>query len=300
MIRRTLLSLSATLAACGGGNDPAPPPATPLAAITADNALEVAKLAYGSAFDLIRVARIAGSFFEQPLPEPGQVSGPITRTIPGPNGGEALWTFTDRDGDSRYSSGDEWTISFAAYGDVGIVLDGALAFDQVAIQGDLSGITNWLFRARLRLLNLQVTKNNIVYPLQGDLVFGREERLTVDLLTLELPGTLMAGSDALAAGNAMGRNDYFNATIGMGLAAVGDVISPALGGRFAFSTPAILTGIQALPDPSGGRFTIRGGGGSALTLVPLDFSNCELELDADGDGAIDTTIATEWTVLNGA
>ncbi|MBL8739421.1 MAG: hypothetical protein JNL12_23540, partial [Planctomycetes bacterium] len=72
---------------------------------------------------------------------------------------------------------------------------------------------------------------------------------------------------------------------------------PLLGGVVTFATGPNLSGIRFLPDPSSGRLEVRGAGGSALQLLPLDFFNVALEIDHDGDGEVDASTEAEWAAF---
>jgi hypothetical protein len=58
-----------------------------------------------------------------------------------------------------------------------------------------------------------------------------------------------------------------------------------------------MTGIQLMPDPSAGEFSVTGSDGSSLTIAPIDFFTLEIRVDTDGDGEPDATIPAEWSQL---
>lgn len=58
-----------------------------------------------------------------------------------------------------------------------------------------------------------------------------------------------------------------------------------------------MTGLQFLFDPGFGELRVLGAGGTSVTIVPVDLFNVELLVDENGDGEVDTTIATEWAAL---
>ena len=265
---------------------------------SSSNAAEVAGAVYHAAFDLVRVARVVGGFLQiAPLPtataSPG--AGPQLRaqTVDGPEGGTAILTWDDRDGDGGYTSGDVLGLACDQYAEHGVVLTGAVTLDQLVIDGNVPDGLGWILTARMRLVGLQATIGASTNTLDGTFRLGRERRQTVFLLSVVADQPVALGTRELAAGNATARNDYL-LDFSMGLFADGAVDDPVLGGTLTYATKAPLTGLQALPDPSAGLLEVRGAGGTKLAMVPLDFFTLELQVDEDGDGEIDATIPAEW------
>lgn len=308
--RPSALSAVLLLSACSSDSPP-PPPIEPEVQITADNALEVASAVYRGAFDIVRTARIAGSFFDIAPPAPPDPPAPpeppeshgatgasaiLTQAVPGPEGGTAIYSWDDADGDGEYSSDDRFTISFAEYGADGLQLTGTVLFDRVVIQGNVTTSLTWIMTARMSLLSLALTRGADTVVMNGPFAFGRERRATVSLLTLAIDREFPYGASTLGAGATMGRNDY-SIDFRMGLLADGVLDVPDLGGKLLYATQGPLMGIQVLPDPSDGLFEVRGAGGSQLWLVPVDFFNVEVQVDEDGDGIVDVTLPVEWSEL---
>ena len=296
---RPFLLVPLLVAACSSGSSPTAAPVQPGVIITEANALEVAGSAWRAAFDLVRVARLAGGFLQvaPPTPPSGAPNQAIvTQTLTGPDGGEAILTFADDDRDGSYTTGDEFTINFADYAAEGLSLTGAIVFDAVHIQGSVLDGLGWILTARMHALGLAVTRGEVTVPLNGSFVFGRERRTTVDLLSVAVDTAVPFGNRTLAAGNTMARNDY-TLDFRMGLFAQGAVDDAALGGVLTFASRGALTGLQALPDPSTGVFEVQGANGTSLTIVPIDFFNVEIQVDADGDGEPETTLSAEWAQL---
>lgn len=303
LVRFTTLVSLGLLSACGGGGGSTPPPA-PTVAITADNAIAVAAAVYNANFDLVQVARVAGSFFDLEPPADPPPGPTIAQTIPGPEGGEAQFLWQDFDGNRFVSSGDVLTLNLTAYADAGITLDGSVVFDDIALQGAIvrrvgegtqTGIS-WILDARMQLLDVTLTKAGVETTLDGELPFYRERRPTVDLLAVEIAAEFQVGASRLQVGNSIGRNVSQIVPLSW-LEAEGALDAPDLGGRLLFTTPEVLTGFPVLPDPTGGRLVIRGAGRSTVTIAPIDISNLELLVDADGDGEDETTLSIEWSQL---
>lgn len=293
------LTLAASLlAGCDSGRRAPTAAVGPDVRIDASNALAVASAAYRTAFAPVRVGRIAASFLDRAPPEPRPAGSPavLVQEIEGPEGGSALFTWDDADGDDAYSSGDVFTIVCSSYGADGLVLTGAATLADVAIAGRVPDGFTWLVDARLELTGMQVTAGESTLTLSGALHVVREQRATVRLLALELDEALPVGTRTLHAGAGLARNDYV-LDFSMGLFASGSFSDPLLGGALTFRTEAPLTGVQVMPDPSAGAFTVEGAGGTTLTLAPLDLFTLELLVDENGDGEVDTTLPAEWAEL---
>lgn len=294
-------SLVLLATACSNGSSPAVAQLLPDAAITRTNALAAASAVYRSGHELVRVARIAGTFFQVAPPAPTGGSGSpaiLAQQVTGPEGGSAILSWDDRDGDRRYSTGDSFAIACTDYTDQGLGLTGSIQFDQVDIEGDVTAGLTWILTARLHLIGLVATNPNTQasVTLDLDVPFAREQRATVRLLSLLPDRELKVGPRTLQLGTVLGRNDY-QIDFRMGLLAEGAVMDPTLGGTLTFHTKALLTGVQVLPDPAEGLLEIHGGNRSKLVVAPIDFFNCELRVDENGDGVTDITIPAEWSTL---
>lgn len=294
--RSSLLCLLA-FAACSDHPRPAPAATTGDLRITADNARDVASAAYRVAFDPVRVARIVGSIFDAAPPTSGAgPTGALTKEVEGPEGGTAVVTWQDRDGDDRYSSGDAFTIACADFAAEGLVLTGAATFTDLQVSGTVPTGLTWKLGARLDLLGLRLAAGERTAILSGAYHWERELRATVRLLSLEALGAASVGVRTLADASGAARNDYV-LDFTMGLFAVGSLVDPELGGTLVFRTEAPLTGIQVMPDPVNGRLVVEGAGGTSLVVQPLDFFTLEIQVDEDGDGEPDVVLPAEWTEI---
>lgn len=290
-----LSSIFLVLAACDGAHRTTTATVTPGVSITVDNGLAVAGAAWRAAIEPLRVARIGGSFLTALPPSPLPPAAVVSWTQPGPEGGEALLTWDDRDGDRRYSDGDTFAVALSDYGDGGFVLTGAMTFDQYTVDGDVLDGLAWVLDCRARLVSLRVATAASSTTVNGVLRIGREQRATVGLLTIELEQPLVYGARTLAPGTVLARNDYV-LDFAMALSAAGTVEDAVLGGALQFQDTAPLTGFQFLPDPSAGAFEVTGGSG-LVEIAPTDFFNCEVRIDADEDGVFDAVLPVAWADL---
>lgn len=284
-------------AACSNGGSSPAPTLTADVRLDADNATSAAAAVYRTSLLPLRVARVLGGFFAVE-PEEGAGNGLVARELQGPEGGTAIFTWDDRDGDGTYSTGDAFAVACDHYVEFGLDLTGSATFEDCRIVGEVVAGLNWTIDATLRLAGIEVVTGNITEQLEGSFVFAREKRQTVNLLSLDPAGggELVAGARTLLPGYSLVRNDYVT-DFRMGLFVDGAIDDPTLGGRLTFTTEQPLLGLGALPDPSSGELVVHGGGGTSVTLVPLDFFTLELQVDEDGDGEVDVVVPAEWASL---
>lgn len=289
--------LLSALCACSSGSAPSTPALRADASITVENALAASRAAVDATVDVVRVAQIGARFLTEQPPEPptGTAAAELSLTFDGPNGGQAIHTWNDADGDGKPSTGDTFTETFVAWSD-GYELSGTVLFDEMVVTGDpFDGIT-WRIEARLHFVNLVVTQNAATTTWNGSVLCTREQRLTAKLLVLQFDSDFRLGALTLAAGARLERNEY-PIDFTMGIFVQGFVTVPELGGGLEVATVAPLSGLAALQNPWAGTLEVRGGDRGVLQVVPVDFFNVEIHVDADGDGIEDALLPAEWAEL---
>lgn len=290
------LFASLAFAACDSGSAKTTATVQPSVAITEENAVAVARSAYGM-FDLVSIARVGATFLAaDPLEPPVPVSpGVLVQTLPGPQGGQGVFTWTDRDGDARYSTGDSFAINLAEYADFGLVLSGALAFEEVVTIGDISEGLAWTITSRLDFVVLHVVGDGLETTLHGSILFEKEKRSLATLLTLEADRDIAYAGRVLQAGSMLARNEYV-IDFSMAMFADATIEDAGLGGLLSFGhTP--LTGLAALPNPWAGKLRVQGGNSSVMDVAAVDLFNAELQVDLEGDEEIDVVVPVEWGAL---
>jgi hypothetical protein len=307
LILSTPLVVLFGLAACDSGSKSATTATVrPDVVITAENALAAASTAYRAVSAPTRVARIATLLVELPPLGWGEPKGgeppttpplnPEIQRLDGPEGGTAMRTWDDVDGDEAYSTGDAFSLSFASYGDGGCVLEGAITFTDVVVAGDMLEGFTWTLTADVAFLGITLTVGDAEIPLSGSFALTREQRAIVKLLTLELTSDLRVDTTTVAAGTTLTRNDY--QPIQSALFGDGEVLDPILGGTLAFHVDEPMTGVQVLPDPSAGTLEVFGSTAALLTIRGIDFFNAEVVFDADEDDEEpEVTTPIEYTLL---
>lgn len=290
--------LAAVLAgSCSSKGQPPAAAVQPSVRITADNALAVAAAAYRTAFDPVHAARAVTALLElTPDAQPPTVGGVHVSHIDGPQGGTATWTWYDRDGDEHYSDGDAFMAELVDFARDGRTFSGVAFLDDLAVEGNVTTGLAWIASTPLRFRNMRVAVGSATDDVNGSFECTREKRATVTLTSLRLVADASIGLAKLRLGSDVSRNDYL-LDYSMGWFGDGTFVDPVLGGTLAFHAEIPMTGIQLMPDPSAGEFSVTGSDGSSLTIAPIDFFTLEIRVDTDGDGEPDATIPAEWSQL---
>ncbi len=313
-----LLPVSLFSLGCSNGHGEAAPP-TPGVQISMANAQEVAKLAIQAAFGLADVGNIGSGVLLVPQPANMAAAGlsamverrvgdllvgevlltaAVSQTLTGPAGGQVIHTWDDRDGDQKLSAGDTFLSAFTDYGDRGLLLSGVVMVDELTVTGTPPTSQQWGIAGRMTFVNLAVTADGgDPVTLAGSLRFRREQRVTVETLALQLDSAFVVGSTVLQPGNTIGYNVY-PVEYAFALSAKGAVQVEGIDGLIRYETKHPFTGITLFSYPWAGELEVHGAGDSLISVRMIDYTSMlEIEVDADGDGEVDETIAADWTTL---
>jgi hypothetical protein len=310
--------LSLGLAACGGGGDDGPQPPAPTSfAITAANAeAAVAKswqagdtsagfAAMAGAGGVVTATSAGAAKADPGLPStttlihlvqqvslgpeilPCQVSGSITLS------GELANPTT-------LTAGDVITVVADACDDgLGEVLDGEMRMTVDAIAGDfVAGAYD--LTMTLELTNFQVTTEADVINSNGDVT------VTLDTLAAPAVSARTEGSEITVDGNteSLILADFeSDRTLDAGISpspwtleVSGTLDASELPGTIEYSTPVTFEGFDD-NYPHTGELLVTGEDSSAR-LVTLDEVDVRIDVDLDGDGTVDTSIASTWDELD--
>ncbi|MBL8748072.1 MAG: hypothetical protein JNK78_02860 [Planctomycetes bacterium] len=285
-LRIVLLAL-VTTAACsngsgGGGEDLS----LPTAQISAANAVTATQVTMKTAFGLADAVAVVVE----------QLPGLTAGSAPGPQGGQVLRTFVDRDGDGAVSTGDECTFAFAGYVDQGVTWNGAVRVDRIEVQGPLIDPYTSELDAHVEFIGIALSRGATVDLLGGELRIRRENRLTVRLLGVDVDRPFSIGVKTLRPGTHVDRND-FPLVYARAWSAKGTVESAGVAGSLAFDTEVPFAGSLFSQYPWSGMAEVLGRG-SRITVKAIDYtSNLMVEVDADDDGEVEETIDTTWADL---
>jgi len=316
MGRRILVFLAgAIVAGCGGGGgdsgSAAAPAPTASANITSQNAVQIA----GASTD---AALSSGEFDE--FVDLGLFGAPATATVV-QSGGDAsvslarktarlqaetaevsvgpettecdmggFMTISATIADSEtLSAGDTFSLSYmdCDYGD-GMVANGSIAFTVTAFDGDLLG-EQFELGFSLDIDSLELADSTEDTMIDGDLsmsmsVVGTTSSVTVSADSLDLSN----GTDSfsLSQFSTTATIDSSMFPTSYSLQTSGYLMSSEFDGEVHFSTSTALQG-SGEGNPVGGEFVITGADDATVTVIPMDEQNVRVELDLDGDDAVD-------------
>ena len=193
--------------------------------------------------------------------------------------------------------GDEFRLTFNACDDgIGTVTNGTLIMTVTAFQGDLAG-EQFVLGMSVALQGFSVTQDGQTTSASGSI------SIEIDTMTPPLT-TITVSTTALTTTTAGTSETVSNMTVtitednSMFPAAVSVATSfrfssPRIGGDVIVSTSLALQS-SGEEYPFVGELRIEGAGNSVIVLIALDSNSVRLEIDIDGDGAMDETMDTTW------
>lgn len=319
-----ILLTSAALAACGGGSSD---PSVSAAVITSANAPTVA----GNAADGALGTLDFGDFVGAGLPLGGSVGFSATKTgsvgvasslllktydqahvqlmqIPfGPVTGDCLISGTvtlsgDISGSQALVAGDRISAQFTNCDDGdGRLVNGGFDFLINSVSGDpASGdfsLSVTLSINSLRVLeagtesmasgSVTMSVDNTQAPISMASVSGSSLAISRDARSLTLANF---NTDVVANESAF--------PITWTLQSGGKLTSSQFDGQISYSTPVAFQG-SGQNNPYSGEMLVRGANNASVRLIALDEVNIRLEIDSDGDNAVDETRDLTWDDIRG-
>jgi hypothetical protein len=318
-MKRVLVALLIPLAmtaACGGGDGASatrPPPAADLP-IDSGNAALASAVAWRSASGSGRFASLAGGGIAS---NGGGISKPTARRAatgilgdivsnapfgPITNACAVSGTLTvsgDLADPLTLTAGDTIRAEYEACDDgQGEIVDGTIDSTVEAFSGNiLSGAYD--VTMRIELTDLDVTAGN------DHLLGNGDATATLDTTAAPFVSTTVSGDSLASTTNGASATlsaFSFDQTVDAGLspapytlAAAGTLDSSELAGVISYSTPVTFEG-DDVEYPHAGELRVSGANSSAR-LIALDNVNVRIEVDSNGDGAVDQTIETTWAEL---
>lgn len=326
----TLVAASALalLAACGGGGGDSPgrPTGTPLA-ITATNQTDVARAgidgglaismaqgplgggatptavasrshALGTA--MARVLRAATAQRKGVAGAGAHVTAVAATSVACANGGSINSSIDDKDGNGTLSNGDVLTVAFSQCRDAPtLTIDGTVA---ITVSGTPTP-TQFTASARFQNLSVVVTGatsniNGTVSITESDTATTSDSTITIGSagLTVALASSIYNDTVDFDAGTVVTTNQS-SATATTSTTSSGGFTSQSLGGHVTIATPTPFVQADADAYPGSGVIRITGASGSALLVTALSNAQVQLQLDANGDGAYESTTVVAWSTL---
>jgi len=185
--------------------------------------------------------------------------------------------------------------------DDGYVISGTVDMTVAAIEGDIF--------SDIFLLAFDVVMTDILlYDGTDTATVAGVFTMTLDSLEFPVIGLNIAGSELSFGSNGepLVLTDFdhdLRVDFGVVPEAIiahvsGTLESALLGGSVNYETPVAIEASDDL-DPHSGEILITGANRSSVRIVIVDSSHVTLEVDANGDGVIDSYIDTNWAELNG-
>lgn len=198
------------------------------------------------------------------------------------------------------TEGDIFSLQFNQCDDgLGVVTNGGMIMTITDLQGDLAS-EQFLLGVRMELSAFQVTEGGETSGANGTVT------ITIDSMTPPLT-TITVSTSALATSSEGTAEAVSNMTVTISEdqstfpAAVSvetsfTIDSPRIGGAVTVTTSLAM---QASGEeyPYVGELRITGAGNSSIVMIALDANRVRLEIDIDGDGALDETLETTWDEL---
>jgi hypothetical protein len=323
-----VLSAGALLAACGGGGggggggDSVTTSSTPVT-ISATNAPEVAGAAYkttaglegggGGATGFLTGAVVENTsgdidlvdvLISQVKEVPQLASSEATASLTGAvisqtydctNGGSISISFDDANNDQELSTGE--SLSFAANNcrEDGMTMNGSVGIDNVTVAGSVTS-PPYNMQFRIQANNFSVTEGAESVALNGSMTMSESSSDGFSFSQSITGSSIQVTEGGVTAGlsnfNIEATEDN-NTAYTLDLNAT--VNSSEIGGSFTIVTDIDFQGF-GFDYPSSGQATITGANNSSVTLIALNSIDVRLEIDANGDGAVEI-IDTTWDAL---
>jgi hypothetical protein len=318
----------ALIAACGGGSDDGGgltggvPPAEP-ATITAENAPLIA----GTVAEVATGEGIFTSLFTPAIPigsigtdaavapvmkpvlsaamktanpsqlyatsagrEPCGVSGTVDVTV----------NFSDPE---QPSVNDSFAFQFTDCDDgTGVTLNGSMTITISAIDGDMAS-GNMLLGMRIEFSAFAVTEGGETTSANGtisiDIDTTNPTVTTITVATSTLVTTSAGTEEVLTNFTVEITEDTSMFPAAVTVETSFTFSSPRIGGSVTVATSLSLQSMGS-DYPFVGELTITGAGNAVIVMIALDANTVRLQIDIDGDGAVDETVDMTWDELMAA
>lgn len=196
------------------------------------------------------------------------------------------------------SAGDSFSITYADcdFGE-GLVANGGMGFTVTSFSGDMSG-EDFSVGFDIDVNDFSMTESGEAISLDGDFAISMSMTATSSVITLS--GNSLSVSNGIEFFELSGFSttttlDLSTFPESFSIESSGFLMSSEFDGEVEFRTTVALQGNGA-GHPVSGEFLVIGADGASVTVLPLDEQNARIELDLDGDGAVDPdgTLDMTW------
>jgi hypothetical protein len=315
------------LAACGGGggggSDSPQQSAGPLP-ITASNYQRVAQESASSTsylvetYDLVVGAQVVSErvlldfarmqamkmpdwFKSQPL----AIGADIVRSGFCSGGGTLSSTHHDTNNNQLPDVGETATVVATQCVELGVTFSGTIVLTLNSITGDLN--------ATVHSASISMTLTNLSATAAAGSVSGNGSMTLDYAMTGVNTGTVSLAVPSLAMSGTIGGTSYTRSLQDFRISTVlspfgqnradavtvsGTISGSALDGKsVTLATVSPVVQVRGSPYPNAGQVTATGLGGSKMRLTVQSATTVQIELDADGNGAYETSVTKPWSEL---
>jgi len=320
----TLIAASVALVACGGGDGGDDTPQNPgtgtTTALTATNYVAVAQEALStSAFLLDAGSLVLGAKVSDPsvlvrfgqeqlLKLPGRTArGPVqavgatqTYTEACNGGGSLTVVENDANGNEEVDPGDSLTLTAnnCAFG--GQVLNGQVSVIVSSLTGLPGEAFPWSVSGVLKYRNLTAQSGADRMVANGDMSLSASAR-SYNESSIALATSSFAVSSSYAGVASSQTLSNYDTSLQVRnttwtTAARGTLTSSALNsGSVTIETPTSFARSANQSYPSSGQAVMSGAAGSKVRVTAINATTVKIELDADGNGAYETSVDKPWS-----
>ena len=324
------LPLSLILLGCGGGGGDAGTPGLPSAgalALDGSNYVTAAQVAVSSAAYLSDSSRLvvaaqtggSGASSRAALAQvdhiaarfalaPRLLTGAVANFNENCSGGGTISiSVNDQNNNGNFDAGESMSMTFLSCVEDGMTINGGLDMVLSALTGVFDS-SNYSATLTMTLKNLSATDATGTETGNGQLVIKvsaagvNNETATVEAPTLTTSGTLggVAVSSTLTAYTLTLAHTPVGAGYTESLSVAGTLGGSTLGGKtITISTSTAIVRDWNAQLPRTGLVLVKGASGSQLRISVQAGGSVLIELDADGNGAYETSVTKTWAQLGG-
>jgi hypothetical protein len=195
--------------------------------------------------------------------------------------------------------GDVITATFSSCDDGdGVLVSGTLQLTVQAFTGNFS-VPPYSYTVLATLTNYAITESGETLSINGTATLTESTQDDI-VFTTRFSGTSLSFVESV--GDTGTLSNFINAetdnlnTLEYTIDASGTLATVQLGGSVQYTTTLTFRGL-ADNFPSEGVMVVTGAGNSTETITSVDTVNVSIDVDENGDGIVDQTIATTWAAL---
>lgn len=210
-------------------------------------------------------------------------------------GGTLTDSWNDADNSFDDSAGDGYSTTYNNCVESGITMNGGVSATLGTLVGDTIG--DYQISGSFSFNNLSISYSGFTVTIDGGMSYSASRtgsNVSVTLQISSLTTTDPSGSSTIA--NATLQYSLNETTLAYSYTISATLSGTAIGGQVTVvtTTPFAGTGVSY---PVSGSMRVTGAGGSSVTVTAIDGGSVRLDVDSNGDGAVDSTSTTTWAAL---